>query len=145
MLLEPSLPLITYGLSPTCYLLQENIRGLLRSHIPYRVVRACLSTGITRGALSRSSNPDSLYPCRIFPTQEVGKVPTSLFPLATGDGGSYDTWLVLPIELLLAERVFSYSHLYRFRPRFIGLMVSLLHRGSQFSGSLRVFNLAPRR
>lgn len=37
------------------------------------------------------------------------------------------------IELLLAERVFSYPLLNRFRPRFMALMVSLYHRGNQFN------------
>ncbi|MEH1991906.1 hypothetical protein [Nostoc sp.] len=53
------------------------------------------------GALSRSANPDSLYLCRLFPTQEVWYLPTSLLPLATLNGGSDDTLLVLPIDSCL--------------------------------------------
>ncbi|WP_375515961.1 hypothetical protein [uncultured Nostoc sp.] len=53
------------------------------------------------GALSRSDNPDSLYLCRLFPTQEVWYLTTSLLPLAAPNGGSNDTLPVLPIDSCL--------------------------------------------
>ncbi|MEH1946098.1 MAG: hypothetical protein V7K77_03760 [Nostoc sp.] len=98
LLFEPSCSIVAYGLTPTCYHHQEHTKELLRSHYPFQVVRVCLSTEGESGALSRCCNPDSLYLCRLFPTQGRGLFTTSLLPLATLNGGSYDTSFVLPID-----------------------------------------------
>jgi len=47
----------------------------------------------------------------MFPTQELGWKPISLCPLVCAYDGSYDTLPALPVELLLAEGVFSYYRL----------------------------------
>ena len=70
--------------------------------------------GSKRCAIS-VAQPDSLYPCRIFPTQGGSLVTASLLPLVAIYDGSDDTLLVLPMGLLLAEGAFSNCRLDRFQ------------------------------
>ena len=64
----------------------------------YESVRACLSTGGLSSALSQSCVLDRLYPCRLFPIQEVvRRLPAAYFP-GYDLRWVIDTWFVLPHE-----------------------------------------------